>query len=224
MSSKTKKSPSDSAKSPPKSPRKKIGKIPTRKSNVKTNGTKNPVLTCYGFGPELPIEAYLYSKDDTQDGYMNGFKLFVDGREDSDTLTEANFTAYMGRRVPQSANVVMHNGATTFWRIVMLRYVPDRVSTSETRAHGLQVLKTFLNSTLNTKYPVADIITIDGTHEEDPHSLDTFFMDNDIVDIIKEAFDEQELNKEFYANYQSLALKLWSGPNYPDYARSLGYP
>jgi hypothetical protein len=226
-SAKQGKLPPASLKSPPKSPRKKVGKIPTRKDNVKANGPKDPVLKCYGFANELPIEAYLFCKDvfDTHDGFLNGFKLFVDGKCDCDALTEANFTAYKGRRVPHSAtNEVMHNGTTPYWRVVMLRYVPGLVSTPETRAHGLQVLKTFLNSTQNTNYPVPNIITMDNTKEEDPDSLDTIFKDNDIVDIIKETFEEDDLNQDFYATYPILAEKLWSGPPYPEYARSLGYP
>jgi hypothetical protein len=226
-SAKQGKLPPASLKSPPKSPRKKIGKIPTRKDNVKANGPKDPVLKCYGFPFDLPIEAYLFCKDvfDTHDGFLNGFKLFLDGKLDCDALTEANFTAYKGRRVPHSAtNEIMLNGTTKYWRVVMLRYVPERISTPETRAHGLQVLKTFLNSTQNTNFPVPNIITMDNTKEEDPDSLDTFFLDNDIEDIIREAFEEDDLNQDFYATYPILAEKLWSGPPYPEYARSLGYP
>jgi hypothetical protein len=226
-SAKQGKLPPASLKSPPKSPRKKIGKIPTRKDNVKANGPKDPVLKCYGFPFDLPIEAYLFCKDvfDTHDGFLNGFKQFVDGKCECDALTEANFTAYKGRRVPHSAtNEIMLNGTTKYWRVVMLRYVPERISTPETRAHGLQVLKTFLNSTQNTNFPVPNIITMDNTKEEDPDSLDTFFLDNDIEDIIREAFEEDDLNQDFYATYPILAEKLWSGPPYPEYARSLGYP
>jgi hypothetical protein len=138
-SAKQGKLPPASTKSPSKSPRKKVGKLPTRKDNVKANGSKDPVLKCYGFAYELPIEAYLYCKDvyDTQDGFLNGFKQFADGKCNCDALTEANFTACKTRRVAHSAtNEIMHNGATTYFRVVALRYVPGLVSTPETRAHG----------------------------------------------------------------------------------------
>jgi hypothetical protein len=220
------KSPPASARSPAKSPTRKAGKIPTRKDNVKSAGPHAPTLVCYGFAADLPIEAYLYCKDDQNDGYLNGYKKNCDGvpENDSDELTAANFTSYKTRRMPRSPNEVMTNGTNTFWRIVMLRYVPEGNSTRDTRAHGLSVLSTFLNSTKNTAYPISSIITLDNTQEENPHSLDMFFMDNDIIEIIKNTFDDSELNKEFYSTYKSLALKLWSGTNYPDFARSLGFP
>ena len=106
----------------------------------------------------------------------------------------------------------------------MLRWVPGELSTKQSRAHGLAVLSKFLNGTDNTKYPGPAIPTLDCTNESDPHALDMFFLDKDIVDIIQRVFDESDLNKDFYSTYKSLALKLWSGENYPEYARGLGFP
>ena len=219
------KPPPASGRTPGKSPPRKGGKIPTRKDNVKLfPGSQKPTLTCYGFHAELPIEAYLYCKDDSSDGYLNGYKKFADGKDDSDELAAANFTSYKSRRVPGSANAVMTNGTTTYWRVVLLRYVPDGVSTKETRAHGLAVLSAYLKTKKNSDWPPTDIITVDNTNEENPHSLDMFFMDNDIVEIVQREFAEEYLNQEFYSTYNSFALKLWSGTNYPEFARKLGFP
>lgn len=207
------------------SPRKKGGKIPTRKDNVKTfNQVQVPTLTCYGFTEELPIEAYLFSKDDTTDSFSNGYKLFTEGKIDSELLTGANFTTFKMRRLPQSKDVIMKSGTTNYWRIVIVRYVLDGVSTSETRADGLRVLKEFLMSKANAEYPVAEIKTLDCTNKEDPHSLDCFFLDKDIVEIVKQEINDDDLNKDFYSKFETFARRLWSGPNYPDFARNLGFP
>jgi hypothetical protein len=207
------------------SPRKKGGKISTRKDNVKgANTTQVPTLSCYGFAEELPVEAYLFCRDDNNDGFANGFKLFTEGRIDSDILTEANFTSFKIRRVPQSDNAIMKNSTNSYWRVVIVRHVPGGKSSSESRAEGLSVLKVFLMSKDNTEYPVADIKTIDCTKEDDPHSLDSFFMDKDIVDIIKKELHEDDLDKHFYSKFETFARKLWSGSNYPEFARDIGFP
>lgn len=207
------------------SPRKKGGKIPTRKDNVKMGGQMQvPTLTCYGFSSEFPIEAYLYCKDDNNDGFCNGYKLFAEGKIDSDALSGANFTSFKIRRVPQSNNEIMKQGTTSYWRIVIVRYVLDGKSTTDTRAEGLKVLKNFLMSKDNSEFAVADIKTLDCTKEDDPHSLDSFFMDKDIVDIVKKELHKDDLDKNFYSKFGEFARKIWSGNNYPDFAREIGYP
>lgn len=210
---------------PSSSPKKKGGKIVTRKDNVKAISTKQlPTLTCYGFAEELPIEAYIFCKDDNHDAFCNGFKCFADGKIESEALSQANFTCYKPRRVPQSKNEIMKQGTTSYWRIVMVRHVPDGTSTKESRVDGLRILKTFLMSTSNTDFPPTDITTMDCTNVEDKHSLDSFFIDKDIVEIIKNEFDEEDMNKEFFMKYSTFAKKLWSGPHYNDFARELGFP
>jgi hypothetical protein len=207
------------------SPRKKGGHISTRKDNVKRMATAQlPTLSCYGFTEELPIEAYLFCRDDNNDGFFNGYKLYTEGKIDSESLSAANFTSCKIRRVPQSNNVIMKNAANAYWRMVIVRHVPSGKSTSESRAQGLNVLKDFLMSNKNTDYPVGDIKTIDCTKEADPHSLNSFFVDNDIVDIIKKELHEDDLDSNFFSKFDTFARKLWSGPNYPDFARDIGFP
>lgn len=212
--------------SPSASPKKKKGAATvTRKDNAKKSPIKyNPIpsLSCYGFADELPIEAYIFCKDDTTDAFYNGFKKFADGEIDSAILEECNFTSYKPRRLPQSKNVIMMQGA--FWRYVIVRHVPGGISTPESRAEGLSKLKEFLMSTANTKYPITEITTADCTDVDNPLALDHFFLDVDIVEFIQTEFDESDLNGEFYARFPALARKLWSGSNYPAFARDLGFP
>lgn len=112
-----------------------------------------------------------------------------------------------------------------YYRNVLLRYVPTVTSTKETRAHGLQAAENFLKSGKNTGFPsMVSIPTMDCTNESDSHSLDSFFLDNDIENIIRNVFEESELNKSFYTKYNTVALKLWSGKYYSDFARQLGFP
>ena len=209
------------------SPRKKDGKRPSMKEKkgiqIKA-GAKNPTLTCYSFRDEFSIEAYLYCRDDNNDSFTNGFKRFVDGVIQCDELTNANFVAYKYRRTPNSNNTIMLD-SNSYWRKIFLRYVPGGRSTPGSRTEGLQVLKTFLMDRNFSEYPPADINTVDCTNEEDTHSLDMFFLDQDIIDIIKVDVDEQDLNSLFYSTYTGFARKLWSGAFYPEYARTeLGFP
>ena len=95
-----------------------------------------------------------------------------------------------------------------FWRCVIVWYVPEGVSTAETRCKGLSDLSSFLMSAQFPKHPPKAITTIDSTNELDPHSLDTFFMDSDIVEIVTTTIAEDDLNKEFYKKFPQFALKL----------------
>lgn len=212
--------------SPVSSPKKKQGKgAVTRKDNAKKVPFVNnpiPSLTCYGFSDELPIEAYLFCKDDNTDAFYHGFKQFADGELDSEYLERINFTSYKARRRPQSNNVIMMQG--TYRRYVLVRHVPAGISTPESRTKGLDTLREFLMSTANSKFPITNINTLDCTDKNNPLALDSFFLDDDIVDLIKTEFDAEDLNKEFYSKFPVLARILWSGPNYPDFARDIGFP
>lgn len=214
----------DKASQPVQSPRKRDGKRPSAKELVKkTQGQRHPILTCYAFHPDLPIEAYLFTKDDNNDAYTWGYKQFIAGHTTSDTLTEANFTAWKFRRTPNSNNVHLVD-SRDFRRCIMLRYVPEGISTPASRTEGLAVLRAFLMDRRYSNYPPANIITLDQTNTTDPHALDEFFMDQDIEVFIKEEFDIAELDNEFYTKYPELAKKLWSGIHYPEFALQLGFP
>ena len=61
------------------------------------------------------------------------------------------------------------------------------------------------------KYAPKDVPLIDATNVDDPHSLDHFFMDQDIVEIAQTEIAEDDLNGEFYSNFPEFARKLWTG-------------
>ena len=91
----------------------------------------------------------------------------------------------------------------------MIHYIPgDGVSTPETRQRGLQELSGFLQSKDGTKYAPKDVTLIDTTNVDDPHSLDHFFMDQDIVEIEQTEIAEDFLNGEFYINFPEFARKF----------------
>ena len=200
------------------SPKKRIGFLPTRLNSA------SPHVEVYGFHPILPIEAYLFIKDDHNDGFMLGIKGFCqDNNPTNEALTTANFTSYLYRRLPNTNEKMV--SSKNYARSVVLRYVPTELSTKKTRQEGLQVLSKFLNSEQNTQFVSKNSIpTVDKTNEADPHALDCFFLDNDIESIIRNVFDEGELNMNFFSKYNQIALKLWSGTEYSDFARQLGFP
>ena len=204
------------------SPKKRLNFLPTRKTQDEHNA--GPHLEVYGFDPILPIEAYLYIKDEHNDGFMVGIKGFCTA--DSPTneeLKKANFTSYLYRRLPNTNQTMM--SSKDFRRALVLRYVPTRLSTKTTRQDGLKVLSKFLNSQQNTIYVGKnDIPVVDKTDEANPPALDCFFLDDDIESIIRNVFEEDELDNNFFIKYNNLALKLWSGTNYSDFARHLGFP
>ena len=110
-------------------------------------------------------------------------------------------------------------------RCLFVRYLQeDETSTPTTRAQGLAVLSAFFMDPNNSRYPPAAITTTDITNDENPPSLDQFFMDNDIIQFIQTDLDPNDLTNEFFVRFPVLAHQLWAGQNYPDYARSLGFP
>jgi hypothetical protein len=185
-------------------------------------------LTVYAFHPVFGFEAYAYCKDANNDGYTNPFKLHAAKKlqPPSLALRDANFVFYKVRRVPESNNVeLLDSSNNTYRRCLFIRYVPgDGITTPATRAEGLRVLAAFLKDTTYSRYPPAEITTLDGTNVENPHSLDQFFMDNDIIDFIKTEFAESDLTSDFFERYPDLSRKLWAGQHYPEFARSLGFP
>jgi len=208
------------------SPRKKGGQRPTKNTTppLRKQVATPLTLTVYAFHETIGIEAYIFAKDDAHDGFTNGYKEYIASKIKNEILEKSNFTGWKNCRVPGSSNEVMID-PNKFWRVVIIRYVPhDGVSTPEMRQKGLKDLSAFLQSKDGTKYPPKDVTLIDGTNVDDPHSLDQFFMDEDIIDIAQLEIAEDDLNSNFYTKFPEFALKLWSGPSYPQFARDLGFP
>ena len=196
-------------------------------TTVRNSGAPLPTLTVYAFHQVFGFEAFAYCKDADNDGYTNPIKLHVARKlqPPSPALQEANFVYYKVRRVPESNNVELLDGSNNqYRRSLFIRYVPGGITTPKTRAEGLRVLAAFLKDNTYSRYPPADITTIDGTNVENPHSLDQFFMDNDIIEFIKTEFAESDLTSDFFDRYPVLSRKLWAGQHYPEFARSIGFP
>jgi len=209
------------------SPKKREGKRLTmvEKSKQMKQKQAKPELDVYNTHSDINKEFYIYSSDGS-DCFTYAFKQFVQGNITCDRMMEANFTSWKFRRVAGSDNDHMKDTKVgkEFWRCVMIRDVPSGISTPETRAEGLSVLKWFFMTKPFTEYPPKDIIETDCANDKDPFALDQFLMDSDIIAIIKEEIDEEELNEEFFGKFTSLAKKLWGGRFYPDYASKLGFP
>jgi hypothetical protein len=188
-------------------------------------------LTAIGIDGILNTEIVLFTKGAHEDAFLNDYKKYTEGTkqgeptgiEQCNLLEKANFTALKPRRDPATKNDVMR-GPKNFWRKVIVRHTHGGVSTPETRAEGLAVLKQCFLSGEFTNFPPDTIDTIDATDEHHPQALDMFLLDMDIVQIVREHVDQADLNKNFYEKYTDFAKTMWSGTNYPDFARGLGFP
>jgi hypothetical protein len=207
------------------SPKKREGDYPVPGSQKKGKQSKYPTVTVYAFRPELGIEGYTYTKDDQNDAFCNNYKKYTEGEIEHKALAEARFTGFMTRRRTPTDNDALENSGDGYWRHVMLRYVPGSVSTPETRKEGLKVLSAFYGSKIGASYPPKEIVTCNGsTCDTHYFSLDSFFQDDDIKEIIETVFDPDELVPKFFKRYPDIAAKLWSGEPYPVWARdTLGF-
>jgi hypothetical protein len=205
------------------SPARRKGKQVSLKEKLSKQTANNATtLTAYGVHPILGTEIYLFTVGQN-DGFLKIFGDYTKGTMACSSLEKGNFTSLFNRRVPVSDNTIML-GQKGFWRKVIVRHPVDGISTPETRAEGLAILKKCFLTTDFTKFPPQDIETMDATDVDNPKALDMFLLDNDIVDIIKEQIDMDDLNDDFYTDYYDCAKLIWSGTNYPAFALSLGFP
>lgn len=206
------------------SPRRNKGKPASLKDKLNKKPGTNTTLTIYAMDPSLNTELVLYSKGNDDDGFLAKYKKYTDGDIQCAALEEANFTGLLYRRKVGTDNQIMVD-SKRYWRRVIVRHPIGGVSTTESRAEGLAVLRATFLSTELSDYPPSAIETIDATDEENPHALDMFLQDSDIVAIIKEQLVKDELNNRFYTDFHDCAKRLWSGSIYPAFARdTLGFP
>lgn len=200
-------------------------KAPTIKE-VRKNAAATHTITSYGFDNSFTFEAFLYTVNDLDDGYLNGFKSFIEGVEGFECpyMDEANFCYLWNRRVPNTLNEVMTNSKNRFWRRIMIRYLGGEKSTPESCREGAETLRRFLLDTKFTNFPVKSIAITDGTNVDNPHALDEFFTDDKIEFIMKTDLDESELDGDFYSKYPEFAQKIWSNPSMSRFANKYGYP
>jgi hypothetical protein len=199
-----------------------MGKQATLKDKLSKTAKTAPTLTVYGMDKSIHTELYTYTAG-TGDGFLATYNKYVEGTHPCKPLDDANFTGCMSRRQPGTIGTIMKN-PKGFWRKVIVRHPSDLESTAETRAEGLEVLKKCFLSNEFTHFPPENIETFDATDEENPHALDSFLQDHDIVTIVTEQIDEAELDGDFYTKYPETAKRLWSGKYYPNFACGLGFP
>ena len=80
------------------------------------------------------------------------YKKYTDGDIQCAALEEANFTGLLYRRKVGTDNQIMVD-SKRFWRRVIVRHPIGGVSTTESRAEGLAVLRATFLSTELSDYP-----------------------------------------------------------------------
>ena len=184
------------------SPARKKKIVPTPKK-IKTIGSA-PTLTATRFSHPFTCEMFIFSFKPGNDAYLNGIQVALAGTRSDGTvvppcpvLVEGNFHSVPARRLPNTANEHALNG-NGFWRYCILRYPPQGDSTPETRQEGLALLSTFFKDPAYSRYPPTNITLIDETNDQDPPSLDHYFFDDTIQEIMTEDLEETTLNGNFY--------------------------
>ena len=202
--------------------KKKKSSTPTK---MKSKGA--PTLYAVGFAGGISIEAYFFEKPNGDESFTYGYKkYFRDGDESSDDLKDGNFVGYTDRRKANTDNEKMPVSANSeYSRTLMTRYAPSNESTPETRQEGLRFLSNFLKDGRYSDYPPRVIETQDITNVEDFPSLDEYFMDDKIKEILIEDLEEEMVNSQFYEKFKDFALKVWKHDHYSEWAKNvLGYP
>lgn len=208
-------------KAPASPPRRKNTPIPKRKKK-ETN-----ILQVEAFPEPFSFEKYIYMKgeDDEKDGFTNNFKLFVEDKlEDKQpqSLVKANVTALLQRRIPNTDNQVWKD-ASNYHRHIIIRYPPERESTVQTRQTGLDLIAEFCQDGNYSRFPPDTIAKVDITDLDNSPPLDSFFMDKDIKDFMKQDLPENELDEHFVETYPEFAKQCWSGNHLSDFAKGLGF-
>ena len=178
-----------------------------------------PEIVAFAPHPSFHFEAYIYQHNPTNDGHTAAVQKFGKGELEYDTLTEAGFTTHKFRRQPGRSNQIAKNEGNGFWRIIFLREIEE--STTETRRKGKDCLEAFLVDPRNTRYP-QDSIEYSDLGGGIP--LDSFFLDDDIKEMLKENFEESDLDETFYTKFPEFARICWDSDHNCDFADSLGIP
>lgn len=207
---------------------------PPRKNKLaptprKSKPSTDPFITVTRFTSPLSLEMYTYNKGEN-DGYMNGFLVSINGkRKDgtsvpvAQTIQDGNFHSCPYRRKPNTNNEHELN-TNGYWKMVIIRYPKEGVSTPETRQEGLLLLSTFFKDPAHSEYPPSSIRLVDDTDERNLPALDEYFMDEQIKELLLEDFDPAVLNQSFFTTFNDFALKCWKYPFISSFALSLGFP
>ena len=183
-----------------------------------------PTIRVLGFKNPYSFEIYEYSITDGKQGFINNYRKWSRGELEVAALTNANFVGMKMHRDNRKTGNVGLNDETGFARMWLIRYPPEKESTSDTRKEGLQVLKDFFMSKLGTDYPPPDINLVDDTSDV-TEVLESLFLDEDIEQIVTSSFDKDELDEEFYEKFTVFAKSIYSDREPSEFAKSeLGFP
>jgi hypothetical protein len=205
---------------------KKAKHAPNMKEKLRTKKEKPiPTIRVQGFKDPLAVEVYGYTLTATKCGFLNKYRLWTKGELEVDELTEANFGDMKVQRDNDvSGNVPLKNvdGFSRFW---MIRYPPENVSTVATRKEGLRVLKNFFMSRKASDFPPPTIRVVDRTCINEDAALESFFLDDDIEEIVRASLDVTEIEEDFYENFPDVARTLYLEKEPSGFAKNeLGFP
>jgi hypothetical protein len=204
---------------------KKAKQVPNMRENLMKKKEKPvPTISVHAFADPVCAEVYSYTVLPKKDGFTYKYRMWCKGDLTVDELTDANFIGLKMRRdteIPGNETLKDSEGYSRIW---LLRYPPGLESTADTRKEGLQVLQKFFMSKISTTYPPKDIKLVDSTLDERP-VMESFFLDDDIEEILTASCESDVLNDQFYVNYPDFATKVYSFQEPSDFAKEkLGFP
>jgi hypothetical protein len=204
---------------------KKAKQVPNMREKLKKKtGKVDPTISVHAFADPICAEVYEYTVLPNKDGFTHKYRLWSKGELTVDELTDANFIGLKMKRdpeIPGNENLKDGDGYSRIW---LLRYPKGAESTVETRKEGLRVLQNFFMSKISTTFPPKEIKLVDRTLEERP-VMESFFLDDDIEEIVKASCESDVLNDEFYVKYPAFAKKMYLFQEPSDFAKDqLGFP
>ena len=190
-----------------------IWKIKTSTPQKRTK-SGNPILKVIAFPDEFSFKAYFYLKSNGDEAYVYTLKEYHRGNldETSDDIDNLNLVDMVPQRVPNSDNVRMRisqSDSTSYPRTVFIRYPEGNTSTAETRQEGLNALRNFFMDERFNNYPPRNINLVDATDEENPPTLDEYFLDDDIKTLMEEDLNPGSLTSDFATEYPEFARRCW---------------
>jgi hypothetical protein len=204
---------------------KKAASPPSMREKLKHKKEKPvPTIRVHGFFEPFAVEAYEYTLTDIKPGFVHKYRLWAKGELEVEELTEANFVGVKMQRDNAINGNEVRKDSDGYSRVWMIRYPTENQTTAATRRDGLRILKSFFMSKTATDYPPKEIKVFDETSKV-PDVLETFFLDEDIEEIVKASFDPDELDDDFYTKYGDLSQTIYLNKEPSDFARHmLGFP
>ena len=204
---------------------KKAKQVPNMRDNLQKKKDKHvPTISMHAFADPICAEVYDFSILPTKDGFTHKYRMWCKGDLEVNELTDANFVGLKMKRdtdIPGNETLKDSEGYARIW---LLRYPQGTESTVETRKEGLRVLQNFFMSKISTTYPPKAIVLVDRTLEERP-VMESFFLDDDIEEIIKVSCESEVLDDQLYVKYPDFASKVYCFQEPSDFAKdTLGFP